>query len=112
MKDQIQMWKERKIKFSEFDKIVLEGKESPEIITVGELARRETDKWLKKERYGGRAPIIIVDTIFSLRRPYFPMVRKILRQFYLEFPEKHLRRLAKCSPSELCSRFTPHSPSS
>lgn len=98
MRDQIQMWRERKIKFSEFDRIVLEGKkpsEISEVITVGEVAKREADKWLKKERYGGRAPLIIVDTVFSLQRRYLPMVRNILRPFYQEFPERDLRRLAK-----------------
>jgi hypothetical protein len=102
----IQQWAEKKIEFYEFDKIVLRGKGSPEIITVGELAKREADKWLKKERYGGSAPLIIVDTVFSLRRKYLPMVRKILRPFYREFPEEDLRRVAKCDPSLLCERLT------
>lgn len=105
---QIENWKSKKIRFIEYDKIVLEGKESPEIITVGELAEREADKWLKKKRYGGRAPLIIVDTVFSLRRRYLPMVRNVLRSFYQEFPEKDLGRLAKCNPSWLCRKFTPN----
>lgn len=105
---QIENWKSKKIKFIEFDKIVLEGKESPEIITVGELAKKEADKWLRKERYGGRAPLIIVDTIFSLRRKYLPMVKGVLRPFYQEFPEKDLYKLAKCDPAWLCRKFTPN----
>ena len=108
---QIENWKSKKIRFIEYDEIVLEGKESPQIITVGEIARREADKWLKRERYGGRAPLIIVDTVFSLQRQYLPMVRSLLRPFYQEFPEKHLRRLAKSDPLWLCRSFTP-SPSS
>jgi len=112
MRNQIQAWRERKIKFSEFDRIVLEGREPSEIseiITVGGVAKREADKWLRKERYGGRAPLIIVDTIFSLRRKYLPMVRNVLRSFYQEFPEKDLGRLAKCNPLWLCRKFTPNS---
>lgn len=106
----IESWRRKRISFSEYDRIVLEGKKSSEIseiLPVSEIVRREADKWLKRKRFSGCAPLIIVDTIFSLQRRYLPMVENILRPFYQEFPEKKLNMLAKCDPSKLCKTFTP-----
>ncbi len=97
----------RKIRFLEFDQLVFDGKAPEQILTVENVAKSEAKKWKSCQRFEGRIPLYLVDTVFSLRRQYLSMVQRVLRPFYLLYPKISLDQLASCLPNEFYHKITP-----
>lgn len=91
--------------FFDWDFFVLYGvKRQFDSLNVGELARKEADKWINFNRFNGNISLIIIDATLSANINYKTVVNT-LRKFYIRYKDVNLKELSEIDPIVLSKQM-------